>query len=157
MSLFNRSGKKKETHISSRFSADDIDSEKAKFIRALAKERLEADPDPAARVAIVELNQLSDLEVLGIPEAYVVTFVDSYVKAELGGVPPSQILSEIAALRIRISGEGGRTDFDSLEDYVRYRFQIEMPGFLELNPMPLREQIARSIPHMRRLRSCASQ
>src|SRR5438552_317809 len=98
---------------------------KMDLIRTLLKARLRA--DQMAQLAGVTpdlVDQQSDEDVLGTPEATIVTIVESYISLKRLGIPESDILARIEKHRSMI-GAGTLPTPLTLQSYVRYRVSLE--------------------------------
>ena len=98
---------------------------KTDLIRSLLKARLR--DDPMANMAGVTpdlVDQQSDQDVLGTPEATIVTIVESYIQLSRLGFPESEILRRIEKHRSMI-GSATMPSPLTLRSYIRYRVSLE--------------------------------
>ena len=100
-------------------------SSKIGLIRNLLKARLQN--DAMARTTGVTpalVDQQSDEDMLGTPEATIVTIVESYIQLRQLGFPDSEILTRIENHRSMI-GSGTVPSPLTLRNYIRYRVSLE--------------------------------
>lgn len=98
---------------------------KEDLIRDLAKERLRSDLAAQAwGISADMIDSLGTMELMGIPEATIVTIVETYALSLRSGAPESAILEHIENHRSQI-GSGTLPQPLNLDSYVRYRLDIE--------------------------------
>lgn len=98
---------------------------KADLIRQLAKARVKG--DSAAKLFGVtpeSIDQLPLVELMGLPEATVVTIAETYSQMKSQGLPDTEILNLIEAHRSMI-GSGSVPNPLTLPSYVEYRIKLE--------------------------------
>src|ERR1700730_5566690 len=98
---------------------------KTNIIRSLLKARLR--DDPMAKMAGVSpdmVDQQLDEDVLGAPEASIVTIVESYIQLSRLGFPEPEILSRIEKQRSMIGADTMPSPL-TLRSYIRYRVSLE--------------------------------
>ena len=98
---------------------------KTDLIRSLLKARLR--DDPVAKIAGVSpetVDQQSDEDVLGAPEATIVTIVESYIQLSRLGFPEPEILRRIEKHRSMIGSDTMPSPL-TLRNYIRYRVSLE--------------------------------
>ncbi len=98
---------------------------KIDLIRGLLKARLES--DTMAKMAGVTpdlVDQQSNEDVLGAPEASILTIVESYVQLSRLGFPESEILRRIEKHRSMIGADIMPSPL-TLRSYIRYRVSLE--------------------------------
>ncbi len=98
---------------------------KTDLIRSLVKARLR--DDPMAKIAGVSpdtVDQQSDEDVLGAPEASIVTIVESYIQLSRLGFPEPEILRRIEKHRSMIGSDAIPSPL-TLRSYIRYRVSLE--------------------------------
>lgn len=101
------------------------DSAKEDLIKNLAKERVRADP-AASRMGFDEsmIDSLDTMQLMGIPEAAIVTIVETYAQSLKTGASERVILEHIENHRSQI-GSGTLPEPLNLESYVNYRLEVE--------------------------------
>jgi hypothetical protein len=99
---------------------------KTEFIRKLAKTRIREDADlQSAGVGEGVIDEMSDLDVLGLPEGTIVTIVETWATLNRSGVPEAEIFDRIEQHRQSL-GDSGRVPSPlTLASYVRYRVRLE--------------------------------
>lgn len=100
-------------------------SSKEELIKNLAKTRIRTDP-MARRMGYDEsmIDSLETMQLMGIPEAAIVTIVETYALSLKSGAPESAILEHIENHRSQI-GSGVFPVPLNLESYIKYRLEIE--------------------------------
>ena len=95
------------------------------LIRSLAKNRISEDP-LASSMSYDEsmVDSLGAMELAGIPEAAIVTIVETYALSKKSGASDSDIFDHIEAHRSQI-GSGVMPNPLNLESYIQYRIAIE--------------------------------
>ena len=98
---------------------------KENLIKNLAKERIKADP-LAESMGFSEsmIDTLGTIELMGIPEAAIVTIVETYALSLKSGAPEKAILNHIENHRSQL-GTGSMPSPLNLESYIKYRIKIE--------------------------------
>jgi len=98
---------------------------KEDLIRDLAKERIKTDP-LAESMGYNEsmIDSLGTTELMGIPEAAIVTIVETYALSLKSGAPEEAILNHIENHRSQL-GAGSMPVPLNLETYIKYRIEIE--------------------------------
>lgn len=100
-------------------------SDKEDLIRGLVKKRIREDP-LAGNLGYDEnmVDSLGTKELMGIPEAAIVTIVETYALSLKSGAPEEAILNHIENHRSQI-GSGTLPNPLNLESYIKYRIEIE--------------------------------
>lgn len=100
-------------------------SPKEELIKNLAKTRVRTDPT-ARRMGYDEgmIDSLGTMQLMGIPEAAIVTIVETYALSLKSGAPERAILEHIENHRSQI-GSGTLPVPLTLESYIKYRLEIE--------------------------------
>ena len=95
------------------------------LIKNLAKERIKNDP-LAENMGFTEsmINSLGTMELMGIPEAAIVTIVETYALSLKSGAPEDAIINHIENHRSQL-GSGPMPVPLNLETYIKYRIEIE--------------------------------
>jgi hypothetical protein len=95
------------------------------LIKKLAKDRINTDP-MAESMGFNEsmIDSLGTMELMGIPEAAIVTIVETYVLSLKSGAPEEAILNHIENHRSQL-GTGTMPVPLNLESYIKYRIEIE--------------------------------
>lgn len=95
------------------------------LIKNLAKERIRTDP-LAESMGFNEsmIDALGTMELMGIPEAAIVTIVETYALSLKSGAPEEAILNHIENHRSQL-GAGSMPVPLNLETYIKYRIEIE--------------------------------
>ncbi len=95
------------------------------MIKNLAKERIRTDP-LAESMGFSEsmIDSLGTTELMGIPEAAIVTIIETYALSLKSGAPEEAILNHIENHRSQL-GTGSMPVPLNLETYIKYRIEIE--------------------------------
>jgi hypothetical protein len=100
---------------------------KVNLIRALLRQRIAIDPT-AKRLGQTPAfaDEMPTMMLMGLPEATIVTCVESWAQMRGQRVPDAEIARRIASFR------GGAPGATTVEDVIRYRVQAEhgQSGFL---------------------------
>ena len=98
---------------------------KIELIKNLAKERIRTDP-LAERMGFSEsmIDSLGAMQLMGIPEAAIVTIVETYALSLKSGAPEEAILNHIENHRSQL-GAGTLPVPLNLVNYIKYRIAIE--------------------------------
>lgn len=104
-------------------------NDKIALIRAMVKERVESDPFAKH---LVEIESLSEFELMSLPEGTVVTIVESYmIFTQKQGMLPEEALGLIENHRSALrSGEIPRPL--TLSSYVKYRLALDHPNGISI-------------------------
>ncbi len=99
--------------------------DKEDLIQGLVKKRIREDP-LAESLGYDEsmVDSLGTMELMGIPEAAIVTIVETYALSLKSGAPEEAILNHIENHRSQI-GSGTLPNPLNLESYIKYRIEIE--------------------------------
>jgi len=100
-------------------------SNKEDLIRNLVKKRIKE--DPLAEILGYDesmVDSLETMELMGIPEAAIVTIVETYALSLKNGAPEDAIFNHIENHRSQI-GSGTLPNPLNLESYIKYRIEIE--------------------------------
>lgn len=100
-------------------------SSKEELIKELAKERIKTDP-LAESMGFSEdmIDSLGTMELMGIPEAAIVTIIETYALSLNSGAPEDATLNHIENQRSQL-GSGPMPVPLNLESYIKYRIKIE--------------------------------
>jgi len=100
-------------------------SSKEDLIRNLAKKRVRNDPT-ASQLGFDEkmVDSLGTMQLHGLPEAAIVTIVETYALSLKSGAPEEAILNYIENHRSQI-GAGTLPRPLNLDSYIKYRIEIE--------------------------------
>lgn len=98
---------------------------KEKLIKSLVRKRIQ--DDPFAKVLGIDVDALSDLELMGLPEATIVTIVETYyMMKHQENLPDEEIFEVIEAHRSIMSGDTGTMPSPlMLSSYIKYRLSLE--------------------------------
>lgn len=98
---------------------------KEDLIRSLVKRRVREDP-LAEGMGYSEsmVDSLGTMELMGFPEAAIVTIVETYALSQQSGASDEAIFDHIENHRSQI-GSGTMPTPLNLESYIKYRIQIE--------------------------------
>lgn len=98
------------------------------LIKDLVRLRLSSDPHSAtAGFDPRMVESLSDFELLGLPEATIVTIVETWAIGTLAGIPDAEIFARIEDYRSLLLPRRELPVPLSLTDYVKYRLALEYP------------------------------
>lgn len=122
-------------------------SSKEDLIRNLAKKRVREDP-MASQMGFDEgmVNSLGTMQLLGLPEAAIVTIIETYALSLKSGAPEEAILNHIENHRSQI-GSGTLPSPLNLESYIKYRIEIEHSHGAPISKEFISEAIAVSRAH----------
>lgn len=98
--------------------------QKLQLIRALLKKRAEKSFVARLLGNVESLFEYSDVELMGSPEATVVTIVETYLELHHQGVPDDEIFEAIERHR-QTTGRGQLPKPLNLDSYIKYRLRIE--------------------------------
>lgn len=102
------------------------DTKKAKLIKKLIKERTESDPSLVVKGYHKSMvDSLSDLQLIGMPEATIVTVVETWAMLYNKGVLEDEIFKRIEAHRATLAGSGEMPSPLTLSNYIKYRIDLE--------------------------------
>jgi len=120
---------------------------KMQLIRKLLKARLSSDPTATLAGVTPDLvDEQSDQDVLGTPEATAVTIVESYIQMRRLGLLESQILARIENHRSMI-GAGAMPSALTLRAYIRYRVSLEYANRAPVSDASLDYSIREALDH----------
>lgn len=122
-------------------------SSKEDLIRNLAKKRVRED-SMASQMGFDEgmVNSLGTMQLLGLPEAAIVTIVETYALSLKSGASDEAILNHIENHRSQI-GSGILPSPLNLESYIKYRIEIEHSHGAIISKEFISEAIAVSRAH----------
>ncbi|AKO51369.1 hypothetical protein ABA45_02175 [Marinobacter psychrophilus] len=120
---------------------------KTELIRALAKRRISTDP-VAKGMGYDEsmVDSLGEMELMGTPEAALVTIVETYAVSRKSGTSEKAILDHIEAHRSQV-GSGQLPKPLTLDSFIRYRFKIEFSSGPPISDEFISEAIATTKRH----------
>ena len=98
---------------------------KEELIKSLVKERIKLDP-MAESMGFNEdmVDSLGTMQLMGLPEAAIVTIVETYALSLKSGAPDEAILNHIENHRSQL-GAGTMPSPLNLDSYIKYRIKIE--------------------------------
>jgi len=99
---------------------------KNKLIKNLVKERIGSDP-MAASIGFNKsmVDSLTDFQLAGLPEATIVTIIETWDILSKKGVPEEEILERIEAHRSNFGDSGNMPSPLTLSNYIKYRLELE--------------------------------
>jgi len=123
---------------------------KEDLIKSLAKKRIKEDPLAKSKGFNESMiDALSTMELMSIPEAAIVTIIETYALSLKSGAPEEAILNHIENHRSQL-GAGAVPSPLNLESYIKYRIKIEQE-----HGEPISEQfISRAISRARKQYGC---
>jgi len=96
---------------------------KENLIKKLVRKRLQN--DPIAKM-LGNVDDLSDLELMGLPEATIVTIIETYCTMKhQANLPDDEIFEAIEAHRSMFGDKGEMPSPLTLSSYIKYRLGIE--------------------------------
>lgn len=99
---------------------------KTELVGQLVRDRIENTPEAwEAGVTPEVVDSLHESTLMGLPEATIVTIVESYVDLGTRGLREAEALGVIEATRSELMGEGDVPMPPTLWSYVRYRVDLE--------------------------------
>lgn len=99
---------------------------KDKLIKNLAKERIGSDPMAASMGFDKNMvDSLTDIQLASLPEATIVTIVETWAILNKKGIPDSEILEHIEAHRSSLGDSGIMPSPLTLSNYIKYRVELE--------------------------------
>jgi len=104
--------------------------DKIKLIRDLSKRRVQNDPvtSMSGDVASIlgDIESFSEIELMGLPEATIVTIVETYWQGKTRGLSDKEILETIENYRVSFDGNVGTLPSEmTLSNYIKYRVRSE--------------------------------
>jgi hypothetical protein len=90
--------------------------------RKLARERVKC--NPFLRM-LGNIDELSDIQLMGLPEATIITIIQTYYVLRTGGLSEDEALYAIESHRAIIGGGGGKKKFLGLKNFIEYRLTLE--------------------------------
>lgn len=104
-------------------------NDKIALIREMVKDRVESDPFAKH---LVEVESLSEFDLMSLPEATVVTIVESYmIFTQRQGILPEEALGLIENHRSKLRS-GKIPSPLTLASYVKYRLALDHPRGLSI-------------------------
>lgn len=101
-------------------------SKKLELVRNLTRQRVKLDPLAASSgFTPAMVDELTDAQLMGLPEATIATIVETYADQTRRGATPALALQRIEAFRAPKMGGGRLPDPLNLETYCAYRLAIE--------------------------------
>lgn len=99
---------------------------KNKLIKNLVKERIGSDP-MAASIGFDKsmVDSLTDFQLAGLPEATIVTIVETWTLLSKKGIPEENILKHIEEHRSSLGDSGNIPSPLTLSNYIKYRLELE--------------------------------
>lgn len=97
-------------------------AEKIELIKTLAKKRVQNDPIASM---LGDIDELSKTMLMGLPEATIVTIVETWAILKIQGVREEDILKRIEAHRASFGDYGDLPKPLTLENYIKYRLDLE--------------------------------
>ncbi len=102
---------------------NDINAKKIELIKTLAKKRVQNDPIASM---LGDINELPETILMSLPEATIVTIVETWAILKAQGVPEEDILKRIEAHRSSLGDYGDLPKPLTLENYIKYRLNLEL-------------------------------
>jgi hypothetical protein len=99
-----------------------VNSDKIGLIKNLAKKRVQNDPIASM---LGDIDSLSETMLMGLPEATIVTIVETWAILRKQGLRDKEILQRIEAHRASFGGYGDLPDPLTLQSYIKYRLDLE--------------------------------
>ena len=103
-------------------SSSSADFQKVAFIKSLVKKRIQKDPGMSMTGNI---DALSDTMLMGLPEATIVTIVETYLQLKRQGISVTESLKAIENHRASIGDSGILPSELTLSNYIKYRVGLE--------------------------------
>ena len=97
-------------------------SDKIELIRNLAKKRVQNDPIASM---LGDIDNLSEVMLMGLPEATIVTIVETWAILRKQGMGEEEILKRIEAHRASFGDHGDLPKPLTLKNYIKYRLNLE--------------------------------
>ena len=113
-------GVEKPKGLSTPFGAVSLD--KIELIRNLAKKRVQNDPIASM---LGDIDSFSETILMGLPEATIVTIVETYWQLKNQGLSDKEILEAIENHRASFGGVGTLPSQLTLSNYIKYRVRLE--------------------------------
>ena len=102
------------------------DVDKDELIRELTKLRVKNDPMPSMMGFDESMvDQLSELQLAGLPEGTIVTIVETWSQLIKKGIPEEEILMRIEDHRSSFGDYGEMPSPLTLSSYIKYRLDLE--------------------------------
>lgn len=102
------------------------DVDKYALIKQLAKQRIRSDPFAKAMgVKESEVDKLSKMHLMGLPEATIVSIVETWASLRKEGTNEGEIFQLIEEHRKKLKGGHELPDPINLESYIKYRVKVE--------------------------------
>ena len=101
-----------------------IKNPKIQLIKNLIRHRIKTTPALNGVLSENEVDQLSDLVALGLPEGTIVTIVETWISLRRQGVTDGEIIRRIEHHRSSIGSSQLPVPLN-LENYIAYRIRIE--------------------------------
>jgi len=115
-------------------------SNKIKLIKNLAKKRFQNDPIAQAFSVVEYIDGLPDTKLMGLPEATIVTIVETYWQLRDQGLSDKEVLEAIENHRA-IIGAGTIPSPLTLSTYIKYRVGLEHSGIAPISETFIDEAI----------------
>ena len=103
-------------------SSTSSDFKKIAFIKSLVKKRIQND---SVMSMIGNIDALSDTMLMGLPEATIVTIVETYFQLKKQGRSDTESLNEIESHRASFGDSGILPSELTLSNYIKYRVGLE--------------------------------
>lgn len=103
-------------------SYEGVNPDKIELIRNLARKRVQNDPIASM---LGDIDRLSETMLIGLPEATIVTIVETWAILRKQGVTEEEILHRIEAHRANFGDYGDLPNPLTLPNYIRYRLDLE--------------------------------
>ena len=115
-----RREKKRSEGFSTPFS---VNSDKIELIKNLVKKRVQNDPIAST---LGDIDSLSETMLMGLPEATIMTIVETYcMMKRQGNLPDEEIFEAIEAHRSMLGDTGTIPSPLTLSSYIKYRLGLE--------------------------------
>jgi hypothetical protein len=99
-----------------------VSANKIELIRNLVKNRIQNDPIASM---LGDIDSLSETELMGLPEATLVTIVETYWQLKNQGLSDEEILEAIERHRASFLDSGKLPSQLTLSNYIKYRIGLE--------------------------------
>jgi hypothetical protein len=99
--------------------------------RTLVKERINSIP---FLQVLGNVDELSDIQLMGLPEATIITIIQTYYELTNKGISEQEALKIIESHRSYIGYDDNRQRFLGLRTYIEYRLDIEHSSGLGMDP-----------------------
>lgn len=99
-----------------------VSANKIELIRNLVKKRVQNDPIASM---LGDIDSLSETMLMGLPEATIVTIVETYWQSKNQGLSDKEILETIERHRASFGNSGTLPSQLTLSNYIKYRVGLE--------------------------------